>query len=102
MDESVETQTAENVLNESAISTAAFETVETDDIPMDMEPADASTPRRDDEDISMDSVGSNLSETLVGIRPFPKAGPRKQTRKPRQTRKTAILTDSPEYKKLAE
>lgn len=42
-----------------------------------------------------------LNSTLESIRPLPKAGPRKQTRRGRKRRKTAIVTDSPEMKQLA-
>ena len=42
-----------------------------------------------------------LNSTLESVRPLPKAGPRKQTRRGRKHRKTAIVADSPEMKQSA-
>lgn len=47
-------------------------------------------------------LSDSLIKSIEKIRPFPKAGPRKNTCKNRQRQKTRILTDTPRIKKVKE
>ena len=57
--------------------------------------------RNENVSISESTSCSDLSNVFQGIRPFPKAAPRKQYNRERKRRASCILTDSPKRKKLA-
>lgn len=64
-------------------------------------PASTSTPLNSNDDRSRSQSLENLNATLETIRPFPKAGARKQNRRGRKRRRSAILTSKDMMNELA-